>query len=434
MSRNDSHAMFPSMRSGLTANGSLRRSARLTALLLALGTASAGPLIAQDAAKVARGDARGGLAIRVTWFECEDPALPARVTKFTFPVACDYDSQEIRSVTPLRKGCELVEDEHGNTTMVYPDPIVISPEAPLYLGSVNDVVLYSRATLKVRPSRIRSAKTPTKIAERYLANDAILTLEHPEIAGLAKELMAGAEDPLDIVLRTWRHVYRSVSYGRVERPNTAAQVLEWGKGQCGEYGKLTIALLRANGIPARGVWCLRAGNTGPAGNDHAWAEAWIGGIGWFPIRPQEAQPSNDVYPLGYHSYQVVCRPQCGMDELRQVEWENASCPTGYRGVGFFADVPEGQRKSTIALFKDIAEDSSSRAARRQFKRAGKAHRAVQPMLYWLLTASADEKEGTNAAKALVEVCSQKDRRLSIERFVDASPSVIRARIEAARTQ
>lgn len=94
-----------------------------------------------------------------------------------------------------------------------------------------------------------------------------------------REEADGGSD-LDLALRVWRHVYENVTYGRVERPNTAALVLQWRKGQCGEYGKLTIALLRANGIPARGVWCVRAD-----------------------------------------------------------AWENVDCPTGYRGVGFFAEMP-----------------------------------------------------------------------------------------------
>jgi len=393
-------------------------------------SSSASPPV-QGKAKVQAGTGRGGLAIRVTWLEREDASKPARLTKYVFPVACDYDSQEVRGVHPLGVGAELREDEDGNKTMVLPEPLAIAGESPLFVGSVSDVVLYSKASLQVKQKRPKRPKVPAEILERFTADDAILALADPELSALAGRLKSEAEGELDLVLRTWRHVYGLVSYGRVKRPNTAAQVLQWRKGQCGEYSKLTIALLRANGIPARGVWCVRAGNTGPAGNDHAWAEAWITGIGWFPIRPQEEVPEKAEFPLGYHSYQVVCRPRLGMDELRVVEWENVTCATGYRGVGYFADVPEGKRDEAIRLLEDVSADVEGRHSARLLKRAKKAHRAVQPCLYWLLAASPDDRSGPAAAELLVEICGQKDRRLSLERFVDASPRVVRDRIADA---
>jgi hypothetical protein len=55
------------------------------------------------------------------------------------------------------------------------------------------------------------------------------------------------------------------------------------------------------------------------------------------------------------------------------------------------------------------------------------------MLYWALSASADERSGTAAASELVEICGQPDRRLSLERFVESSPVLVRKRIEAAGT-
>lgn len=379
-----------------------------------------------------RGEGRGGLAFRVAWFEREDPAQPARITKYLFPVACEYDSQEIHSVNPVRHDAELTRDVFGNVTMSFAEPIEIGAEAPLLLGTVNDVVLYSGAVLKVKPLYLRESETPAEIRTSFTTDDEILTLTDPDLAELAARLGEESDGDLELALAVWRWVYGNLSYGRAERPNTAAQVLGGRVGQCGEYSKLAIALLRANGIPARGVWCLRAGNTGPAGNDHAWAEAWIGGIGWLPIRPQEEPPTNDEYPLGYHSYPIVCRPQCGLDELRGVEWENVACPTGYRGVGFFADVPEGQRAKSLELFVEIANDGAGRDARRHLRSAGKAHRAVQPMLYWLLAASIDERVGLDAAKELVAICAQPDRRLALERFVDVSPRLVRTRIQAAR--
>ena len=68
------------------------------------------------------------------WFEHEDADQAARVTRFVFPVGCDYDSQEIRSVSPARLGGALAEDEHGNVTLSYGDEIPLDVQQPLLLG------------------------------------------------------------------------------------------------------------------------------------------------------------------------------------------------------------------------------------------------------------------------------------------------------------
>lgn len=402
------------------------------AWLVTLWSALAAPASeASQDTKVVLGNGRDGLAFRVMWFEREDPDAPAQVSRFDFPVASDYACQEIRAVHPVPASATTTRDPHGNVTMSVPTPVEVPEDAPCVLGFVNEIVLYSSAVLEVKPRRVRRDDLPDDLLE-FVADDPILTLTDPAITGLVAALSADADTELEYVRSVWRHVYQTVSYGRVERPNTAAQVLEWRKGQCGEYGKLTIALLRANGIPARGVWCLRAGNTGPAANDHAWAEAWVRGIGWMPVRPQEELPADDRYPLAYHTYPIVCRPRCGMDEYRGVEVQNADIPTGWRGVGFFADVPRGKCKESAELFQEIAADRSGDDARSLLRRAAKAHRAVQPMLYWVLAGSRDESVGRASAAALVEIAAEPARRLDLARFEGVSPRVVRERIERAR--
>jgi transglutaminase-like putative cysteine protease len=389
---------------------------------------------APQAARLVQGDARPGLAFRVIWFEPEDPSRRAVVSRFVFPVGCEYDSQEIHAIHPVRPGGGVEEDAHGNSILRYPEALDLPAGQPLLLGYVNEVDLFPDAFLHVNPRRARKGlEAPEEIRETYLRDDEILTLGDPEIAAEAARLAEEADGELDLLLRTWEFVHRTLTYSRrVERPNTAAQVLEWRKGQCGEYGKLSIALLRANGIPARGVWCLRSANTGPKHNDHAWAEAWLGGIGWCPLRPQEEPPREYRFPLGYHSYLVVCRPQSGMDEYRRVETENVVMPTGYRGAGFFADVPRGERADAVELFQAIAADDQAENAGKHLKLAHKVHRAVQPMMYWVLAASADDKAAEDAAAKLVELCSLESRRLDLGRFLAVSPAVVQRRISALR--
>lgn len=414
----------------------MKRLRIMTCIAFSLVLSSLGEVVlAQEPAVWVSGRARPGLAFRVIWFEREDPAQEASVTEFRFPFGAEYGSQVIQKANPIRRGADIKKDEHGNLVMSYSDPIEVPEDRPLMLGYVNDVVIYPDAHVKVKPDYLKSSgRIPESVKRDFLKDDDILTLTDPEIAKLAGELSRDARNKYEIVMRIWKFVYDNVKYSRVKRPNTAADVLEWKKGKCGEYGKLTISLLRACDIPARGVWSLRSGNTGPAFNDHAWAEAYLGGVGWLPVQPQEEPPTNHVFNLGYNSYFIVCRPASGMDPYRAVDWNNVEVSTGTRGAGFFADVPEGKRRETIELFQAIAEDDAGKKAKRHLQFAKKTHRSVEPMFYWLLCGSKNENVGLAAAQLLIEICSQVDRRLSLERFLAASPTLVSTRINQIQSQ
>ncbi len=76
---------------------------------------------------------------------------------------------------------------------------------------------------------------------------------------------------------------RSFVYGYVESKglgrtfSSAAEVLESRSGDCTEHTTLLVAMLRAAGIPARGVTGLIAvGAPEPAFGYHMWAQAWVG--------------------------------------------------------------------------------------------------------------------------------------------------------------
>jgi len=398
----------------------------LLLLLIAVHTASAHD---QGFARLVRGKERSGLAFRVIWFEKKDRTRDAGITQFKFPIGCEYGSQEILQVNPIRPNGKVEKDEHGNVTLSYVEPITIPSEQPIMLGYANDVVVYSNAYIKVDPpSAKKKSRLPAQISRDFLKAEEVLTLTDPELVKVASDLSALARDELDLVLRIWRFVYENITYGSVKRPNTAAKVLEWKKGKCGEYSMLTIALLRACGIPARGVWSLRSANTGPMHNDHAWVEAYLGGIGWCPVQPQAEPPVKPEFRLDYYSYLVVSRPECGMERYRSMNCENATVSTGTRGCGFFADVPAGKREETVKLFQAIALDDKAKLAKRNLQLAERAHRTVQPMLYWALAASSNKKVALSAVRKLVEICGNKGRRLSIDRFMAASPDQVKQRI------
>ncbi len=87
----------------------------------------------------------------------------------------------------------------------------------------------------------------------------------------------------------WVHGQLSYGKGATDVASTAADALRIGSGVCQDFAHLTLAVLRAMGIPAR----YTSGYVHPSpeagvgatveGQSHAWVEAWTGA--WCPFDP-----------------------------------------------------------------------------------------------------------------------------------------------------
>ncbi len=86
----------------------------------------------------------------------------------------------------------------------------------------------------------------------------------------------------------WLHDLMARIRGKVEyrtdvtgAETTASEALASGQGVCQDHAHIFIAAARVAGIPARyvtGYLLMEAGPVEPA--HHAWAEAWVDGLGW----------------------------------------------------------------------------------------------------------------------------------------------------------
>lgn len=120
----------------------------------------------------------------------------------------------------------------------------------------------------------------------------------PGLAGVAAELRTG-RSPAEAVAAASAWVSSSLTYTKgVTRVSTSAsEVFEARVGVCQDYAHLSLAVLRAMGIPARYV----SGYLHPdpdaghgdslAGESHAWVEAWLDG--WHGLDPTHALPAGE---------------------------------------------------------------------------------------------------------------------------------------------
>ncbi|WP_374292851.1 transglutaminase family protein [Paenirhodobacter enshiensis] len=101
---------------------------------------------------------------------------------------------------------------------------------------------------------------------------------------LAETASAGTTDNLDRAHRLSHAVSGAIAYvpGVTHARTTAAEALEQGEGVCQDHTHALIACARAVGMPARYVsGYLHATTDGtPHEAAHAWAEIWVGNIGW----------------------------------------------------------------------------------------------------------------------------------------------------------
>jgi transglutaminase-like putative cysteine protease len=120
----------------------------------------------------------------------------------------------------------------------------------------------------------------------YLAAGPKIEADDPEIVALAQELTAGQPDAWQAAIAVAGWVYRKIPYQITGAG--ASQALADRQGDCGPKSYLTIALLRAAGIPARMVGGVMY--AGGQFGQHYWVEAWMGeAAGWVPLEPTVGQ-------------------------------------------------------------------------------------------------------------------------------------------------
>lgn len=130
-----------------------------------------------------------------------------------------------------------------------------------------------------------------------------LTRAGPRVRELAA---AGIHERSPAGLLAWAHaVAAAVVYapGHTHVRTTAEEALALGRGVCQDHAQVFVAGCRAAGIPARYVSGYYYPGPDQDAESHAWADAWIEGLGWV---------SYDVTHQRYAS-DALCRLAVGRD-------------------------------------------------------------------------------------------------------------------------
>ena len=99
---------------------------------------------------------------------------------------------------------------------------------------------------------------------QYLKEEIDFDYSHPEIQEIASQIKSSTNTPYDAVKKTAKYVYDAIQYDSAVTVSscyqeTAGSTLEIGRSDCVGMTRLNVALLRAQGIPARSVGgCLKS--------------------------------------------------------------------------------------------------------------------------------------------------------------------------------
>jgi transglutaminase-like putative cysteine protease len=283
---------------------------------------------------------------------------PAPLTDVNVFVALPEDriTQKVHSLVPLPPGADVQEvaDKQGQRFWKFHlDQLPAGQEATF--GYTADVTLKTVRWF-TDPRRSGTAKDiPADIRAKYLGDGTKYQVKDPAVVAAARGI-AGESRNLHLVFqRTYRFVLDNMDYALSGGWNAAPLLLERKNGSCSEYTFLLIALLRASGIPARYVGSLVMRGD-PASVDlvfHRWAEAYLPGLGWFPVdanRGDTEWPSDQADGFGFQDgVFLVTTESSGDSDI--LEW-------GYNSVARYRhEGPAEVREWTSAEWEPPSGDS-----------------------------------------------------------------------------
>ncbi len=249
-----------------------------------------------------------GYLVEMTYVEEIDTledAQPLQNIEWRIAFPTTTDRQRVKSVEPV--GLPFTEVEQGGERVASFKFDRLDPNQRHLFGWKALVEVYG-IKYQLSPRQVESAPPlPPEYGPRYLIDDDDLAMGNPLIQAAARESVGTETNLLRQVLSIRNYVYDKLSYAVTPAIETPDVVLLRGRGSCGEYVGLLLALMRLNGIACRTVGRYKC----PAQADqpgiylepefnHVWIEFYIPGFGWVPMEsnPDDVQEGGP-YPTRF---------------------------------------------------------------------------------------------------------------------------------------
>lgn len=217
--------------------------------------------------------------------------------ELNLPIPEDWPEQqisglEIKNTAPFR-----LRNAEGSGRIVRTFYHYLGPHRPPAPGENRSLSLtYTLLCREIRADKKRLEKMtfPPYVKRRkeykyYTRSETLIEADDPQIVAVADRIGARTEGPYHFAKAAYEFVVDHVEYTSPTPAWGAKACLKNGKGDCGQYAALFVAICRAGGIPARPVaGCWATGTN----QWHCWAEFQLPGVGWLPVDPTHAEHSD----------------------------------------------------------------------------------------------------------------------------------------------
>lgn len=227
--------------------------------------------------------------------------ISTNVYKLPLPKEHDETDQQVffKSITP--EPAKIEKDKEGNLTAFFEVPANQESEIILegYIALTNETGLEELPDIELS-GYLESVREDQNLAQ-YTYPDKYWESDNNEVKSRAELLARDRTTLLDLVRADYNYVIDSLeySYEKVNGDNQrlgALAALTGSQSVCMEYADATIALLRAQGVPARAAVGYGNDPTGAEnaiGDDqalaqkigHQWLQVWVPDYGWLSVDP-----------------------------------------------------------------------------------------------------------------------------------------------------
>lgn len=224
------------------------------------------------------------------------PDFPLNEVTLVLPREYDENNQQvyIKAITP--EPAEIYTNSEGNTfarfllTATSPHTIKIQGYISTSLSTSQNAIPENAPITEI-PEEYNSQLNPSKYWE----------VDSQAVQNAIAEI-PDSENVIEVINNTYEYVVTHLEYDKAKyQDNTrmgAEQTLKGGSAVCMEYADTMIALLRAQGVPARAAFGRGFNTNIPAEEqqDHQWVQAYVPSYGWMTIDPTWGE--NGYYYIG----------------------------------------------------------------------------------------------------------------------------------------
>ncbi|MGA1847746.1 MAG: transglutaminase-like domain-containing protein [Thermoplasmatota archaeon] len=200
----------------------------------------------------------------------------------------DLHHQRIISLDISRLPQRESNDTWGNRFVHY----TISQVGPgeVFNLTLNVTVELISIDTEVKSSQKEPGPGENEELSKFLLESSLINVNDPSIIDLARDIAGRSSRIDDVAWNTYEWILDNIFYQQVPGEWDAVTTLRNGEGGSAEMANLFVALMRANGIPARRIsgW----GNFFEKGEElsitrfsHGWAEFYVPGQGWVQVDP-----------------------------------------------------------------------------------------------------------------------------------------------------